>query len=356
MTPDTASLLLDWYDRNRRGLPWRALPNQKPDPYKVWLSEIMLQQTVVATVIPYYQRFLEAYPTVQDLARAPLEDILRLWAGLGYYARARNLHKCAQAISDAGVFPKTLEGLMALPGIGAYTARAIASIAFYQPVVPVDGNVERLTSRLMAIEDPLPQSRPLLHKRAATLNNAPAAQDRPSDFAQALFDLGATICTPRNPSCLICPCQKTCRAFRLDLAQTLPRRTPKAKRPTRYGCVFRVILSDGRLLLRTRPPHGLLGGTDELPGTPWRETLWKEEEALAFAPFKAEWKKIGEVRHIFTHFSLILHVYESRLKLYDLPDAEHDYSPRSPEQSIFSSVMRKCIYLTGRPILFNSNE
>lgn len=357
MTPDTASLLLDWYALNRRVLPWRASPNQKPDPYKVWLSEIMLQQTVVATVIPYYENFLKTYPTIHDLAQAPLDDILRLWAGLGYYARARNLHACAKKIDSAGCFPTTIKDLMDLPGIGAYTSRAIAAIAFYQPVVPVDGNVERLTARLRGIEEPLPKSRPLLHRSAAMLNHSIIAQNNPSDFAQALFDLGATICTPRNPSCLVCPCRQTCQGYKLDIAKDLPGRLPKAKRPTRYGSVFRVRLDDGRTLLRTRAPGGLLGGTDELPGTPWRDTPWIETEAFSFAPFESKWRKIGTVRHPFTHFLLILNVYENTSKFYDAETMlKTDCSLRNLEKSILSSVMHKCVYLTARPASPVNNE
>nr|WP_240775355.1 hypothetical protein [Neokomagataea tanensis] len=200
-----ASELLRWYDTHRRTLPWRGSDAERPSPYAVWLSEIMLQQTTVQAVIPYFERFLTDYPTVQALASAPLEDVLQRWAGLGYYARARNLHACAQKIAARGSFPETVEELQALPGIGAYTARAVAAIAFGVPVIPVDGNVERVTARLFAVEDPIPGARPQLHRQAATLNHDPIAQKRPSDFAQALFDLGSSICTPRNPTCLPCP-------------------------------------------------------------------------------------------------------------------------------------------------------
>ncbi|MDF7673305.1 A/G-specific adenine glycosylase [Acetobacteraceae bacterium ESL0709] len=317
----------------------------------------MLQQTVVATVIPYYTRFLAAYPTLHDLAEAPLDEVLRLWAGLGYYARARNLHKCAQIVSAAGSFPETLPELMKLPGIGTYTASALSAIAFSRPVVPVDGNVERIIARLKAIDAPLPQSRLLLHQQASLLNHSPSAQERPSDFAQALFDLGATICTPRTPSCLLCPCQKSCKAFSLDIAGELPRRLVRPKKPVRYGTVFRVRLPDGQILLRTRPSQGLLGGTDELPGTPWRETPWESKEALAFAPLSTEWREVGNVRHIFSHFSLILKIYENTAKLYAKDViAELDCSFRSPEQSALSSVMRKCVYLAERPISSNGKE
>ncbi|UMM64072.1 A/G-specific adenine glycosylase [Aristophania vespae] len=346
MKPDTASLLLAWYDQNRRVLPWRALPGQTPDPYGVWLSEIMLQQTVVATVIPYYQRFLAAYPTVHDLAQAPLNEVLQLWAGLGYYARARNLHACAQKVSKIGFFPSDVNELLELPGIGAYTSRAIASIAFNQPFVPIDGNVERLIARLRGIEDPLPASRAFLHQEASKLNNSAIAQERPSDFAQALFDLGATICTPRNPSCLLCPCQTNCEAFKAGNAKDLPKRSPKPQRPTRYGVVFRVINPNGDILLRTRPPQGLLGGTDELPGTPWREKPWTEKEALEFAPITKNWQKLGEIKHIFTHFILILTVYEMTSNLYDIRDIKcFDSSFKPPKASALSSAMKKCIIL-----------
>ncbi|MXV45130.1 A/G-specific adenine glycosylase [Saccharibacter sp. 17.LH.SD] len=342
-----APSLLRWYDRHRRDLPWRAKNGQDADPYHVWLSEIMLQQTTVQTVRPYYERFLKRFPHIHDLAQAPQADVLQLWAGLGYYARARNLHACAQHIAEQGTFPRDLDSLLKLPGIGAYTARAIASIAFNQPVVPVDGNVERITARLFNIEDPLPTSRPLLARHASTLNAHLDAQKRPSDFAQALFDLGATLCTPRNPSCLTCPLQKNCQGLEAGQADTLPRRLPKKPRPNRYGVYFRLIKPDGAILLRQRPSHGLLGGTNELPGTPWEDQPWDFHDALTFAPYKGPWRHRGQIKHIFSHFTLYLNVYEYLLSDNEL---QHDIKPSFGKflflnESILSGAMKKCILI-----------
>ncbi|GEM16555.1 A/G-specific adenine glycosylase [Gluconobacter oxydans] len=346
MTPD-ASALLRWYDHHRRVLPWRSLPGHRPDPYAVWLSEIMLQQTTVKAVIAYYERFLTHYPTVQDLAAAPLEDVLHLWAGLGYYARARNLHACAKRVSERGGFPDTVEELLTLPGIGAYTARAIATIAFGRPVVPVDGNVERVTARLNAIEDPLPASRPLLARQAALLNDDPVAQSRPSDFAQALFDLGATICTPRSPACLTCPWQTSCIAHARGIAAQLPAKQPKQARPTRYGAHFLLHDNDGQILLRTRPPTGLLGSMDELPGTDWRSTPWTDEEALTHAPCLTHWVRRGEIRHVFTHFTLYLTVYEACLPQGHNAGIDSSFGTfRSAKRAALPGVMKKCLALT----------
>ena len=261
-----ATELLAWYDRHRRRLPWRALPGESPDPYRVWLSEIMLQQTTVGAVIPYYERFLARFPTVQALAAAPEDAVMSAWAGLGYYARARNLQACARTVTAlGGVFPSTLEGLQALPGIGPYTARAVAAIALGVPTVPVDGNVERVTSRLFAIETPLPAAKPAMAAAAARLGQDKAAQARASDFAQALFDLGATICT-RAPACALCPWAKPCLARAAGIADSLPRKAPKKTRPVRHGAQFWLTDASGQVLLRRRPPKGLLGGMTELPG------------------------------------------------------------------------------------------
>ena len=268
LQPDAAALL-HWYDRHRRVLPWRHLPGDPPDPYRIWLSEIMLQQTTVTAVIPYFERFLTRFPTVAALAAAPEGDVLAAWAGLGYYARARNLHACARQVAALGGFPATVEGLRALPGIGVYTAAAVAAIAFAVPVVPVDGNVERVTARLFAIAAPMPGARPAIAAAAATLGLHPAAQARPSDFAQALFDLGATLCTPANPACALCPLMQGCEARRAGIAAELPRRAAKPARPQRFGAAFWLTDSAGAVLLRRRPASGLLGGMTELPGTPW---------------------------------------------------------------------------------------
>ncbi len=302
----SAVALLDWYDRHRRRLPWRAEPGQRPDPYHVWLSEIMLQQTTVATVGPYYADFLARWPTVEALAGAELDAVLHAWQGLGYYARARNLHKCAQAVArdHGGRFPETEDGLRALPGVGAYTAAAIAAIAFDRPATVVDGNVERVVARLFAVEEALPGAKATLRDRAATLT----PDRRPGDFAQAMMDLGATVCTPRNPRCMLCPWRQDCRAEALGIAETLPRRAPKPVKPTRHGVAFWLVDRD-RVLLRRRPEKGLLGGMIEVPSTPWRPEGWTLKEALAVQPVGARLALLpGVVRHTFTHFNLELRV------------------------------------------------
>ena len=322
-----SSDLLAWYDRHARRLPWRVPPGTedtgggslRADPYRVWLSEVMLQQTTVAAVAPYYQTFLERWPTVDALAAADLDDVLTAWAGLGYYARARNLHKCARQVSGelGGRFPDSEAALAALPGIGPYTAAAVAAIAFDRPASPVDGNVERVVARLFAVETPLPKAKPELRKRAEGLTPA----ERPGDFAQAMMDLGATVCLPKRPRCLACPLAARCAARAAGTAGELPRRTAKAPRPTRYGVAFWLVDDAGSLLLRRRPERGLLGGMMELPSTPWREAPWPAEEARTKAPAEAlgevlsgdGWTALpGLVRHTFTHFHLELTVWAGR--------------------------------------------
>ncbi len=306
---DLALRLLAWYDRNARTLPWRAPPgsNQRPAPYHVWLSEVMLQQTTVAAVVPYFQAFLARWPTVAALAAAPQDEVLAAWAGLGYYARARNLHKCAQVVTERleGIFPATEEALRALPGIGDYTAAAIAAIAFGQPATVLDGNVERVMARLFALREPLPAARPRLKDLAATLT--PAL--RPGDYAQAAMDLGATVCTPRNPACVLCPWRQDCRAVAEGAPESLPLKAAKPQRPLRRGIAFWSMRKDGAVLIRRRPDKGLLGGMLEFPSTPWREADWSLDEAAAQAPAEAEWRLLpGRVRHVFTHFELELGV------------------------------------------------
>lgn len=300
-------LLLDWYDRHRRRLPWRAEPGQRAEPYHVWLSEIMLQQTTVATVGPYFRRFLALWPTVDDLAAADLDAVLHAWQGLGYYARARNLHKCAQAVAGlhGGVFPGTEEELRALPGIGAYTAAAIAAIAFDRKATPADGNFERVFARLHAVETPLPDAKPILRGLAAALT----PDRRPGDHAQAVMDLGATICTPRSPKCMACPWHEPCEARRLGIATELPRKNPKKPKPTRRGIAFWAVTQDGSVLLRRRAESGLLGGMMEVPSTDWTEADFALAEAAKGAPVKGAWRALpGLVRHTFTHFHLELAV------------------------------------------------
>ena len=305
--------LLAWYDRDRRDLPWRAKPGVVPDPYGVWLSEIMLQQTTVKAVIPYYTNFLQRWPTVGALAKADREDVLSAWAGLGYYSRARNLHECAKVVAGRlkGKFPADPQDLIKLPGIGPYTAAAIAAIAFDRHAMPVDGNVERVASRLAAIEEPLPAAKPTLRALAESLT--PKA--RTGDFAQAMMDLGATVCTPRRPSCMICPLKDLCQGRRAEIADTLPRRVPRPERPLRHGVAFVAVNERGEILVRRRPDKGLLGGMSEVPSTDWVAHWMPAEDALRTAPVKARWLPTpGAVTHTFTHFRLGLLVYRAHVR------------------------------------------
>jgi len=303
----------------------------------------MLQQTTVTATIPYYERFLRRFPTLEALAAAPLEDVLAAWAGLGYYARARNLHACAQAVVAAGAFPRDLAALRALPGIGDYTAAAIGAIAFGVPAVPVDGNVERVVARLYAIAEPLPAAKPALRVHAAQLGTDPAAQARPGDFAQALFDLGATICTPAAPACALCPWLAECAGRRTGIAADLPRRAAKRVRPLRHGVHFWLIDHAGNVLLRRRAPSGLLGGMTELPGTEWRAQPWQPGEALVHAPMPAQWQPAGEVHHGFTHFELNLLLYAARVPRIDADGFQRPIAMLADEA--LPSLMRKCVRL-----------
>jgi A/G-specific adenine glycosylase len=301
--PDTVAALLDWYDRERRDLPWRSKRGRRSDPYRVWLSEIMLQQTTVKAVIPYYERFLARWPTVEKLAAADLEEVLAAWAGLGYYSRARNLHKCAQAVvaDHGGQFPRSEAGLLGLPGIGPYTAAAIAAIAFGEAATPVDGNIERVVSRLFAFKQPLPSAKRELKRLAASLT----PQRRAGDFAQAMMDLGATVCSPKRPSCLMCPLQQDCHAHALGIEEQLPVKLAKQDRPVRYGTAFLALREDGHVLLRKRPEAGLLGGMLEIPSTDWGDDWLPVDLALTAQPVKADWWQVpGVVSHTFTHFKL----------------------------------------------------
>jgi len=335
-----ASSLLAWYDRHRRRLPWRAEPGETPDPYRIWLSEVMLQQTTVAAAIPYYERFVSRFPTVEALASAPVDQVLAAWAGLGYYARARNLHACARVVAAAGGFPREPEALRALPGVGPYTATAVAAIAFGRPGVPVDGNVERVVARLLAIDEPLPAARTAIREAAAALGSDPAAVARPSDFAQALFDLGATICSPAVPACGLCPWMADCAGRRAGVAADLPRRAERRLRPTRHGVHFWLTDAEQRVLLRRRPDSGLLGGMVELPGTEWRAERWGAE-ALAFAPIAAEWRPAGQVRHGFTHFELIIELYAASVPAIGGSGLVRPIAALG--QEALPSVMRKCV-------------
>jgi A/G-specific adenine glycosylase len=338
--------LLAWYDRHRRVLPWRARRGTKPDPYAVWLSEIMLQQTNVTTVAPYYARFLARWPTVTALARAPLDDVLKLWAGLGYYARARNLHACANVIAEQhhGRFPDDEASLRALPGIGTYTAAAIASIAFDRPAVPVDGNVERVVTRLFAIEQQLPAAKPQIQTLATSM--APAR--RHGDFAQALMDLGAIICTPKRPACALCPWNDVCAAFKRADPENFPRKTPKREGKLRRGAAFVVIREDGALLVRSRAAKGLLGGMTEVPTTEWTADF-DAASALSVTPVSAKWRKIPtQVNHVFTHFPLQLSVYVARVpKRTRPPQGARFLSAGEIASAAFPSIMRKVLASAG---------
>jgi len=317
---DTAAtgpaLLLEWYDRHRRALPWRPLSGERADPYRVWLSEIMLQQTGVKTVGPYFEKFLARWPDVDALGRASLDDVLRMWAGLGYYSRARNLHACAVTVlrDHDGAFPDTEQGLRALPGIGPYTAAAIAAIAFGRRTMPVDGNIERVVSRLFAVEEPLPQAKPLIQRLATTLLAATGAGDaesRAGDSAQALMDLGSSICTPKKPACALCPLNGDCMSRARGDQETYPRKAAKKTGALRRGAAFVVTRGD-ELLVRTRPEKGLLGGMTEVPTSHWLDAQ-DDKTALKQAPILkgiARWhRKAGVVTHVFTHFPLQLTVY-----------------------------------------------
>ena len=316
MTPDATELsarLLAWYDRERRRLPWRPAPGVAADPYAVWISEVMLQQTTVAAVSPYFERFLARWPRLADLAAADLDDVLHAWQGLGYYSRARNLHACARRVvaEHEGRFPASEEGLRALPGIGAYTAAAIAAIAFGQQATPVDGNVIRVLARLYAVVEPLPRARSRIEDLAKALTPA----RRPGDFAQAVMDLGATVCRPRQPNCPACPWHDACAARAQGQAEVFPVRPPATVKPLRRGVAFWLVRADGAVLLRRRPERGLLGGMMEVPSTPWRAEPWPLAEALALAPVAgASWQALpGLVRHTFTHFTLELAVIAARV-------------------------------------------
>ena len=308
--PQPAALLA-WYDRHRRVLPWRAARGETPDPYRVWLSEIMLQQTTVKAVAPYFARFTARWPHVRALAAAPLDDVLRLWAGLGYYARARNLHACAQAVVEhhGGRFPPDEAALAALPGIGPYTAAAIAAIAFDACAAPVDGNIERVVARLFAVADELPAAKAEIRRLTATL--IPPA--RAGDFVQALMDLGATICTPKKPACALCPWMEACAARMRGDPETFPLKARKREGRLRRGAAFVVVRADGFVLVRSREPKGLLGGMTEVPTSDWTHDF-DERRALAGAPRLAraqpKWRRVpGVVTHVFTHFPLQLVVY-----------------------------------------------
>jgi A/G-specific adenine glycosylase len=338
---DPASQLLEWYDVHARILPWRSRPGEQADPYRVWLSEIMLQQTSVQAVKAYFLKFLTLWPTVEALAAAPLDDVLKAWAGLGYYARARNLHACAGEVVSrfGGRFPESEAALRSLPGIGAYTAGAIAAIAFDRPHAAVDANVERVISRIYAIATPLPESKPEIRQRTQAL----VPMRRAGDFAQAIMDLGSLICTPRSPNCLICPWAEHCAGRKSGLAPGLPRKKAKAAVPVRRGVAF-WIERDGAVLLRRRPEKGLLGGMMEVPSTAWGELPHNPETQ---APLAAVWAKLpGFVAHTFTHFHLELGIWKAERILDQALRAPADYrwvARAELDGEALPAVMRKVV-------------
>jgi A/G-specific adenine glycosylase len=333
--------LLAWYDVHRRVLPWRARAGERADPYRVWLSEIMLQQTTVQAVGRYYRDFVERWPTVQALAATPLDRVLAVWAGLGYYARARNLHRAARVIVDefGGEFPAGYEQLKKLPGVGTYTAGAIAAIAFDLPFLAMDANAERVLARLFAVEEPLPKAKP----RLRALGQQLVPHTRSGDFAQSLMDLGSAICTPKKPACGSCPVSFFCSAFQRGIQDELPRKAEKPKRPMKRGAAFVVRDASGAVLLVKRPESGLLGGMLQPPLGPWTDEFPSTEAALAQAPFPADWKKrVGIVRHGFTHFELEIEVYVA-----DVANRSRGQGEWREERTLASAalptVMRKII-------------
>jgi len=341
-------LLIEWYDVQGRELPWRVKGEVIADPYRVWLSEIMLQQTTVNAVIPYFEKFTRTWPTVEKLAQAPEEELLAAWAGLGYYSRAHNLRKCAQVIvaDFDGKFPSDEEVLRTLPGVGPYTAAAIAAIAFGLRATPMDGNFERVVARLFAVETLLPKAKKELKELAETLTPI----KRPGDYAQAMMDLGATICTPKRPSCLICPLEAHCEGQARGIADRLPMRAPKPERPVRRGIAFLALREDGKVLLRKRPQSGLLSGMTEVPSTAWEEDWIGGDEAMREVPVKGDWWPVpGTVVHTFTHFKLELLVYRavvplsSSLNLWAEPNSCRWVKRDALDAQALPSVMRKIL-------------
>ncbi len=299
--------LFNWYEAHQRVLPWRARLGEAPNPYHVFLSEIMLQQTTVPTVISYFEFFITKWPTIHDLAKASLDEILHAWQGLGYYARARNLHKCAGIIAQdyGGKFPEDEQTLLSLPGIGPYTAAAILAIAFGKSAVVVDGNVDRIISRVFAIDTPLPQSKPLIKEYAASLTPS----HHGGDYAQAMMDLGSMICKPTSPLCSACPVQEFCLAHKKNLEESYPKFMPKVEKPSRYGTVFWIENHQGEVLIRRRSEKGLLGGMMEIPSSPWQNEKPGMVEQRLNEPCDAEWEEVpGVIKHTFTHFHLYLRV------------------------------------------------
>jgi A/G-specific adenine glycosylase len=344
---EIAAEILGWYDRNARTMPWRVGPDARadgvrPDAYAVWLSEIMLQQTTVAAVGPYFHEFLRRWPDVRALDRADDDQVMAAWAGLGYYARARNLLKCARAVADelGGEFPDTYAELIKLPGIGPYTAAAIAAIVFERRETVVDGNVERVIARLFGVETPLPEAKPELKGLADRLT----PQNRPGDYAQGMMDLGATVCTPRRPSCALCPLTADCAAHAKGIAPELPRRTRKPAKPVRFGVVYIAQRADGAWLLERRPEHGLLGGMSGWPGSDWVE----EAIPVSKPPVESDWREVpGEVRHTFTHFHLRLKLLRADVVTRAVPHVGRFVPAAEFDRNDLPTVMRKAFDLAA---------
>jgi len=330
---------LQWWDRRRRPLPWRAAPGQAPEPYHIWLSEILLQQTTASAAAPFYLKFIARWPRVEDLAKAQSEEVIAAFAGLGYYARARNMHACAKQIAlEGGRFPAEEADLLSLPGVGPYTAAAISAIAFGHRAAPVDGNIARILARLVALEQSVKRSKSAIASVALAL----APNERAGDFAQALMDIGATICRPRGPVCAACPLKEDCRALARGAPEAYPRQAQGRAKPRRRGAVFFARRADGAFLARRRPPNGLLASTIELPGTSWT-TKGPGRPCPAAAPVAAAWRKVpGAVRQAFTHFSLSLTVYAGP---FDgcAPEECFWVRPDSVDALGFSNVMRKAV-------------
>ncbi len=344
MNQTIAAKLLEWYDRQHRELPWRVAPaliakGVQPDSYRVWLSEIMLQQTTVEAVKKYFLAFTKVWPTVADLAAAEEEDVFKAWAGLGYYSRAGNLKKAADMVMRqyGGIFPHSQAGLVKLPGIGRYTSAAIAAIAFGEPVAVVDGNVERVITRLQAIETPLPAAKALVYEAVEKILPA----DRPGDFAQACMDLGATICSPRRPKCILCPLREDCRGLAAGEPEKFPVKQPKKSKHLRQGAAFVVIRNDGAILLTKRADKGLLAGMSGVPVSDWTARMDGAIDADA-APFLAKWIHCGTVRHVFTHFELNLHVHRTTTAIMTPKDTWWSKPADLPHEAL-PTVMKKAI-------------
>ncbi len=341
-----ANKVLEWYDRNRRVLPWRALPHEKSNPYHVWLSEIMLQQTGVGTVIPYFLDFTQKWPTIRELAAASEQDILTAWAGLGYYSRARNLHRCARVVvSDYnGVIPCSVDELIKLPGVGDYTANAIHAIAFDEPSNVVDGNVERVMARMTAYETPFPAGKKGI--KATAKEFLPSS--RHADYAQSLMDLGSMVCTPKNPKCDACPVQLLCMANQMEMAETYPKREPKKKIPNHTMTAFVLTrLSDGAVLMHYRDKNAMLGGMLEVPSTPWGvKQSCPVEQPFDYAPDNAlQWLRCDDtVRHVFSHFALSVTIYKASCDGINAGDAKHEWiKPENFDRKPIPTLTKKIL-------------